>query len=212
MALWLRAQKIKEVRDIYGGQFPLEVRDFLSTWIEDKAWSDIDLDNAQHAQYATSLVNNLVQELENQVNIMARNPGGVNLLLGLKLQDVHRNFKVSLLSLRCMCTKISLCKLLSTDRYKSQFENNLLLCYQYILWPLSMFLYISVICDVNSCVWLSCGGGVWCVCVCVCVCVLGWCVCVLFVVGSPKALAASTHDSFSIFNRLGMSAKTTVNC
>uniref|UniRef100_A0A8D8XA37 Signal transducer and activator of transcription n=2 Tax=Cacopsylla melanoneura TaxID=428564 RepID=A0A8D8XA37_9HEMI len=93
MALWLRAQKIKEVRDIYGGQFPLEVRDFLSTWIEDKAWSDIDLDNAQHAQYATSLVNNLVQELENQVNIMARNPGGVNLLLGLKLQDVNRNFK-----------------------------------------------------------------------------------------------------------------------
>jgi len=43
MALWLKAQQLSQdslqkVRNIYGEHFPIEVRHFLSSWIEEKMW------------------------------------------------------------------------------------------------------------------------------------------------------------------------------
>jgi signal transducer and activator of transcription 5B len=43
MALWAKAQQLpqealQKVRSVYGEHFPIEVRHFLSTWIEEKMW------------------------------------------------------------------------------------------------------------------------------------------------------------------------------
>ncbi|XP_046749375.1 signal transducer and activator of transcription 5B isoform X1 [Diprion similis] len=69
MSLWAKAQQLppealQQVRSVYGEHFPIEVRHFLSSWIEEKMWADIEPDNPQHEQYITSLVGLLVQELE----------------------------------------------------------------------------------------------------------------------------------------------------
>lgn len=43
MALWAKAQQLPEealvqVRSVYGEHFPIEVRHFLASWIEEKMW------------------------------------------------------------------------------------------------------------------------------------------------------------------------------
>ncbi|XP_026271411.1 signal transducer and activator of transcription 5B isoform X3 [Frankliniella occidentalis] len=76
MALWARAQSLppealQQVRAIYTDRFPIEVRHFLASWIEEKMWSmDIDIDNPQNEQYASSIVGDLIQQLETKANSM----------------------------------------------------------------------------------------------------------------------------------------------
>lgn len=43
MSLWAKAQQLpqdalQQVRSVYGEHFPIEVRHFLSSWIEEKMW------------------------------------------------------------------------------------------------------------------------------------------------------------------------------
>ncbi|XP_034939786.1 signal transducer and activator of transcription 5B [Chelonus insularis] len=69
MALWTKAQQLpqqalEQIRSVYGEHFPIEVRHFLSSWIEEKMWTDIEPDNPQYEQYITNLVASLIQELE----------------------------------------------------------------------------------------------------------------------------------------------------
>ncbi|XP_015116346.1 signal transducer and activator of transcription 5B [Diachasma alloeum] len=69
MSLWAKAQQLpqeslQQVRSVYGEHFPIEVRHFLSSWIEEKMWTDIEPDNPQYEQYTTNLVGSLIQELE----------------------------------------------------------------------------------------------------------------------------------------------------
>lgn len=75
MSLWTKAQQLQgealqQVRAVYGEHFPIEVRHFLSSWIEDKMWTEVDLNNVQHEQYASSLVASFIQELETKANAM----------------------------------------------------------------------------------------------------------------------------------------------
>ncbi|XP_043290168.1 signal transducer and activator of transcription 5B [Venturia canescens] len=69
MSLWAKAQQLpqealQQVRSVYGEHFPIEVRHFLSSWIEEKMWTDIEPDNPQYEQYIMNLVLALIQELE----------------------------------------------------------------------------------------------------------------------------------------------------
>lgn len=75
MSLWTKAQQLQgealqQVRAVYGEHFPIEVRHFLAAWIEEKMWTEVDLDNLQHEQYASSLVSSFIQELETKANTM----------------------------------------------------------------------------------------------------------------------------------------------
>ncbi|KAF7994788.1 hypothetical protein HCN44_004260 [Aphidius gifuensis] len=69
MALWAKAQQLppealEQVRTMYGEHFPIEVRHFLSCWIEEKMWTELDPDSPQYEHYISNLVNALIQELE----------------------------------------------------------------------------------------------------------------------------------------------------
>ncbi|XP_014484889.1 PREDICTED: signal transducer and activator of transcription 5B isoform X2 [Dinoponera quadriceps] len=69
MSLWAKSQQLpnealKQVHAMYGDHFPIEVRHFLSSWIEEKMWPDIDPDNPQHEQYVTNFVESMIHELE----------------------------------------------------------------------------------------------------------------------------------------------------
>lgn len=71
MSLWAKAQQlppetIREIRNIYGDHFPIEVRHFLAPYIEEKFWSEVEPvpENPQHEQYVATLVTSLIQEME----------------------------------------------------------------------------------------------------------------------------------------------------
>ncbi|XP_051171360.1 signal transducer and activator of transcription 5B isoform X2 [Leptopilina boulardi] len=73
MSLWEKAQRLpqhalQQVRNIYGDHFPIEVRHFLSSWLEDKMWNTIDAENPQYEQYIATLVGSFIQELESKAN------------------------------------------------------------------------------------------------------------------------------------------------
>ncbi|XP_045119037.1 signal transducer and activator of transcription 5B-like isoform X2 [Portunus trituberculatus] len=103
MSLWNRAQQLppdalREVQNVYGEQFPIEVRHYLAGWIEDKMhqWNEIDPENMSHSQYAHSLVSQLIQEIENK----ALNYGSNEdlFLVRIRLDEAANMFKTRYLS------------------------------------------------------------------------------------------------------------------
>ncbi|XP_066595837.1 signal transducer and activator of transcription 5B [Prorops nasuta] len=71
MSLWAKAQQLapealQQVRSVYGENFPIEVRHFLSSWIEEKMWTEIEPENPQFELYISNLVVSLIQELESK--------------------------------------------------------------------------------------------------------------------------------------------------
>ncbi|KAB7505902.1 Signal transducer and activator of transcription 5B [Armadillidium nasatum] len=68
MSLWNRAQQLPPdlLRQVYGETFPIEVRHYLASWIEDnlRQWSEIEVDNHSHAQFAASVLQQLIAEIE----------------------------------------------------------------------------------------------------------------------------------------------------
>ncbi|KAK1331180.1 hypothetical protein QTO34_009129 [Cnephaeus nilssonii] len=69
MAVWIQAQQLQgdalhQMQALYGQHFPIEVRHYLSQWIESQPWDSIDLDNPQENIKATQLLEGLVQELQ----------------------------------------------------------------------------------------------------------------------------------------------------
>uniref|UniRef100_A0A0P4VTF2 Signal transducer and activator of transcription n=2 Tax=Scylla olivacea TaxID=85551 RepID=A0A0P4VTF2_SCYOL len=103
MSLWNRAQQLppdalREVQNVYGEQFPIEVRHYLAGWIEDKMhqWNEIDPENVSHSQYAHSLVSQLIQEIENK----ALNYGSNEdlFLVRIRLDEAANMFKTRYLN------------------------------------------------------------------------------------------------------------------
>ncbi|XP_075222019.1 signal transducer and transcription activator Stat92E isoform X2 [Lycorma delicatula] len=75
MSLWMRTQQLKgnafqQIRAVYGDQFPIEVRHFLASWLEERMWVEIEPQNPQHEQLVNNLVEDLAQELEAKVQTM----------------------------------------------------------------------------------------------------------------------------------------------
>ncbi|XP_058798217.1 signal transducer and activator of transcription 5B [Phymastichus coffea] len=96
MALWAKAQQLppealQKVRSVYGEHFPIEVRHFLSTWIEEKMWTDIEPDNPQYEQYIANLVESLIQELETKAASLSNTDD--LFLTRIKLMEAAKNFR-----------------------------------------------------------------------------------------------------------------------
>ena len=72
MALWAKTQTVptensQQVHEIYSGDFPIEVRHFLATWIEEKFWeleSQLKKNDGHQEHYITTVIHNLIAELE----------------------------------------------------------------------------------------------------------------------------------------------------
>ncbi|XP_034234971.1 signal transducer and activator of transcription 5B-like isoform X3 [Thrips palmi] len=96
MALWAKAQSLppealQQVRAIYTDRFPIEVRHFLASWIEEKMWGlEIETDNPQHEQYAANIVADLIHQLETKANSMNSEE---LLITKYKLMDSANAFK-----------------------------------------------------------------------------------------------------------------------
>ncbi|XP_034496579.1 signal transducer and activator of transcription 5B [Ailuropoda melanoleuca] len=87
MAVWIQAQQLQgdalhQMQALYGQHFPIEVRHYLSQWIESQAWDSIDLDNPQENIKATQLLEGLVQELQKKAEHQVGEDG---FLLKIKL-------------------------------------------------------------------------------------------------------------------------------
>ncbi|XP_050790635.1 signal transducer and activator of transcription 5B-like isoform X2 [Gopherus flavomarginatus] len=87
MALWIQAQQLqgealRQMQALCSQHFPIEVRHYLSQWIESQAWDSIDLDNPQENLKATQLLEGLIQELQKKADHQVGEDG---FLLKIKL-------------------------------------------------------------------------------------------------------------------------------
>ncbi|KAK9870367.1 hypothetical protein WA026_007935 [Henosepilachna vigintioctopunctata] len=97
MSLWAKAQQLpqesmQQIHAIYGDHFPIEVRHYLAQYIEEKFWSELDPqpENPQHEQYVATLVNSLIQEIENKAAVVN---GPEFFLTKLKLAEAAKMFR-----------------------------------------------------------------------------------------------------------------------
>ncbi|GLD49096.1 signal transducer and activator of transcription 5B-like protein, partial [Lates japonicus] len=70
------------MQSLYGQHFPIEVRHYLSQWIEGQLWDVIDLENPQEEFKAKRLLDSLIQELQNKAEHQVGEDG---FLLKIKL-------------------------------------------------------------------------------------------------------------------------------
>uniref|UniRef100_A0A8D3A2Y7 Signal transducer and activator of transcription n=1 Tax=Scophthalmus maximus TaxID=52904 RepID=A0A8D3A2Y7_SCOMX len=87
MAVWIQAQQLQgdalhQMQSLYGQHFPIEVRHYLSQWIEGQLWDVIDLENPQEEFKAKRLLDSLIQELQNKAEHQVGEDG---FLLKIKL-------------------------------------------------------------------------------------------------------------------------------
>ncbi|XP_043910653.1 signal transducer and activator of transcription 5B-like isoform X1 [Protopterus annectens] len=87
MAMWIQAQQLQgdalhQMQSLYGQHFPIEVRHYLSQWIESQAWDAVDLDSSQDEFRAKRLLEGLVQELQKKAEHQVGEDG---FLLKIKL-------------------------------------------------------------------------------------------------------------------------------
>ncbi|KAI4822950.1 hypothetical protein KUCAC02_008468 [Chaenocephalus aceratus] len=87
MAVWIQAQQLQgdslhQMQSLYGQHFPIEVRHYLSQWIESQLWDALDLENPQEEFKAKRLLDSLIQELQNKAEHQVGEDG---FLLKIKL-------------------------------------------------------------------------------------------------------------------------------
>ncbi|RXN12830.1 signal transducer and activator of transcription 5B-like protein [Labeo rohita] len=87
MAVWIQAQQLQgdalhQMQSLYGQHFPIEVRHYLSQWIEGQLWDAIDLENPQEEIKAKRLLDSLIQELQKKAEHQVGEDG---FLLKIKL-------------------------------------------------------------------------------------------------------------------------------
>uniref|UniRef100_A0A3P8NIH7 Signal transducer and activator of transcription n=1 Tax=Astatotilapia calliptera TaxID=8154 RepID=A0A3P8NIH7_ASTCA len=95
MAVWIQAQQLQgdalhQMQSLYGQHFPIEVRHYLSQWIESQLWDAIDLENPQEEFKAKRLLDSLIQELQNKAEHQVGEDG---FLLKIKLGHYANQLK-----------------------------------------------------------------------------------------------------------------------
>uniref|UniRef100_A0A8C5D769 Signal transducer and activator of transcription n=1 Tax=Gadus morhua TaxID=8049 RepID=A0A8C5D769_GADMO len=96
MAVWIQAQQLQgdalhQMQSLYGQHFPIEVRHYLSQWIEGQLWDAIDLENPQEEFKAKRMLEGLIQELQNKAEHQVGEDG---FLLKIKLGHYASQLKV----------------------------------------------------------------------------------------------------------------------
>ncbi|XP_062859968.1 signal transducer and activator of transcription 5B [Trichomycterus rosablanca] len=95
MALWIKAQQLQgdallQMQALYGQHFPIEVRHYLSQWIESQPWDAIDVEKQQEELKAKRLLENLIQELQRKAEHQVGEDG---FLLKIKLGHYSSQLK-----------------------------------------------------------------------------------------------------------------------
>uniref|UniRef100_A0A8C6SNS7 Signal transducer and activator of transcription 5a n=1 Tax=Neogobius melanostomus TaxID=47308 RepID=A0A8C6SNS7_9GOBI len=95
MAVWIQAQQLQgdalhQMQSLYGQHFPIEVRHYLSQWIEGQLWDAVDLENPQEEFKAKRLLDGLIQELQNKAEHQVGEDG---FLLKIKLGHYANQLK-----------------------------------------------------------------------------------------------------------------------
>ncbi|XP_053409136.1 signal transducer and activator of transcription 5B-like isoform X3 [Mercenaria mercenaria] len=93
MALWAKVQQLpqealSQVQSAYSNYFPLEVRHYFASWIEEQPWKDIDDTNPHHEQYANQLFAQIMELIEAKAN-----DSTLEFLVRLNFQNVAKQFK-----------------------------------------------------------------------------------------------------------------------
>ncbi|XP_042239930.1 signal transducer and activator of transcription 5B-like isoform X2 [Homarus americanus] len=131
MSLWNRAQQLppdalRQVQNVYGEQFPIEVRHYLAGWIEDKMpqWNEIDPENVSHSQYAHTLVSQLIQEMENKALSYGNNED--LFLVRMRLDEAATSFKTRYLNNNPLALVGIIRECLKTELHLVQQHENML--------------------------------------------------------------------------------------
>ncbi|XP_064643475.1 signal transducer and activator of transcription 5A-like isoform X2 [Lineus longissimus] len=95
MALWAKTQQLqgdalRQIKEVYGSRFPIEVRHYFAQWIEQQPWQEIDEDNPQHEGLAKQLFDGIVNHLQNKSEELNSDD---MFLVKLKFQEVATSFK-----------------------------------------------------------------------------------------------------------------------
>uniref|UniRef100_A0A8C6KIT2 Signal transducer and activator of transcription n=1 Tax=Nothobranchius furzeri TaxID=105023 RepID=A0A8C6KIT2_NOTFU len=95
MAVWIQAQQLQgdalhQMQSLYGQHFPIEVRHYLSQWLESQLWDAIDLENPQEEFKAKRLLDSLILELQNKAEHQVGEDG---FLLKIKLGHYANQLK-----------------------------------------------------------------------------------------------------------------------
>ncbi|RXN11723.1 signal transducer and activator of transcription 5B-like isoform X1 [Labeo rohita] len=94
MALWaqmtpqLQYLPTQTLNELYPDTFPLDVRHYLATWIEEQRWENFDVDNMEQEPQARRLLDQMVLLLQ---DVAQHNP---NVVERVKLQHISRNLSV----------------------------------------------------------------------------------------------------------------------
>uniref|UniRef100_A0A7D9NKL5 Signal transducer and activator of transcription n=1 Tax=Xenopus tropicalis TaxID=8364 RepID=A0A7D9NKL5_XENTR len=104
MAVWIQAQQLqgdalRQMQALYGQHFPIEVRHYLSQWIEAQAWDSVDPENPQDNMKATQLLEGLVQELQKKAEHQVGEDG---FLLKIKLGHYNTYDRCPMELVRCI--------------------------------------------------------------------------------------------------------------
>lgn len=91
MALWaqmtpqLQFLSTQILNELYPDTFPLDVRHYLASWIEEQKWENFDVDNMEQEPQARRLLDQMVHLLQ---EVAQHNP---NVVERVKLQHISRN-------------------------------------------------------------------------------------------------------------------------
>ncbi|XP_042606845.1 signal transducer and activator of transcription 5B-like [Cyprinus carpio] len=94
MALWaqmtprLQYLPTQTLNELYPDSFPLDVRHYLASWIEEQRWETFDVDNMEQEPQARRLLDQMVHLLQEVAQL---NP---NVVERVKLQHISRNLSV----------------------------------------------------------------------------------------------------------------------
>ncbi|XP_016315951.1 signal transducer and activator of transcription 5B-like [Sinocyclocheilus anshuiensis] len=94
MALWaqmtpqLQYLPTQTLNELYPDTFPLDVRHYLASWIEEQRWENFDVDNMEQKPQARRLLDQMVHLLQ---EVAQHNP---NVVERVKLQHISRNLSV----------------------------------------------------------------------------------------------------------------------
>uniref|UniRef100_A0A8C1A4C8 Signal transducer and activator of transcription 6, interleukin-4 induced n=2 Tax=Cyprinus carpio TaxID=7962 RepID=A0A8C1A4C8_CYPCA len=94
MALWaqmtpqLQFLPTQILNELYPDTFPLDVRHYLASWIEEQRWENFDVDNMEQEPQARRLLDQMVRLLQ---EVAQHNP---NVVERVKLQHISRNLSV----------------------------------------------------------------------------------------------------------------------
>ncbi|CAH0557720.1 unnamed protein product [Brassicogethes aeneus] len=97
MSLWAKAQQLpqeclQQLRNFYGNRFPIEVRHYLASYIEEHFWIDQNHapEDPQYQQYVATLINALISEIETRAST---NDNENMWLIKIKLTEAAKGFR-----------------------------------------------------------------------------------------------------------------------